>query len=187
MDRLVVPEDDENEHEPNAWEDERRMAVVHEVISLQRALEGPLSFSRLLSPLPIPSQRRSVLSAGFVSMAAPICAHARLLPPSSAEINIKVANTRAENHSLMQENENLSEYIDSLMTNISGMGALITTDNSTPSLRNRLLHSGRKRTVRVNAHVGELKRADSVLRSRPGYHADVSFLQASSDNSVAAP
>ncbi|KAL1511189.1 hypothetical protein AB1Y20_006004 [Prymnesium parvum] len=80
------------------------------------------------------------------------------------EINAKVASTRVENNALLVENENLAAYIDSLMKSISEMGAMITTDKHSPGLRSRLLNAGRKRTVRVNEHVGELKREDSIPR-----------------------
>ena len=120
-------------------DDARRLAVVQEVISLQRALEGQ---PRAWPPVDTP-------------LASDSC-------PRPAEINSKVASTRAGNSALVTENENLAAYIDSLMDNISGMGALITADTMTvrdsPSLRGRLLGGGRRRAVKVNERVGELAR-----------------------------
>ena len=89
-------------------EEKRRQNVVDEVISLQRALEGPCPCCTLGKTIALPL----MILACF------------------AEINSKVASTRAENNGLIQENENLSAYIDSLMTSISGSSRLFTAHRS---------------------------------------------------------
>ena len=89
-------------------EEKRRQNVVDEVISLQRALEGACPCCTLGKTIALPL----MILACF------------------AEINSKVASTRAENNGLIQENENLSAYIDSLMTSISGSSRLFTTHRS---------------------------------------------------------
>ena len=51
----------------------------------------------------------------------------------------------------------MTAYIDSLMTKVGEMGALITTSTGGRSLRSRLSLTGRRRAVQLSDHVGGLQ------------------------------
>ena len=73
------------------------------------------------------------------------------------EINKKIMSTQGENASLAKENDELSVYIDSLMSNVSSMGSRITADKSKSKGQGASSLFGKNRkSVTVNGQVGEL-------------------------------
>ncbi len=129
-----------------------RRACIDECINLQLALEG----ERTRAPSS-PSRRGD---GGRQPLALPLPPATRSLATRAlalAEINAKISQTRGENNALERENEVLSDYLDTLMSSVASMGPLITEAKSSPGLRGRLGLGGRRRSVKVNERIGEVR------------------------------